>query len=251
MPSSPPIALEPPLGNDFSGSQPRFAAANSLAAAVTLSASAGFLDGFAYVGHGHTFASAMTGDLVLLGIAMTQSSSKALAYVYPLLAYVVGVIAANLLGRPGVRRRLPASLHFVTLLAEIVVLAAIPMLAGTLNDRILVAVITVSTAMQNTSFRNIGTRTYNSIIMTGNLQNFSNALVLGTEPDGQAARGQVLDLGLVIASFVSGATLGAYVTPRFQDFATLVPALLLSSLAAALFWSSDSRPAKGSGASFL
>ncbi|MGD0633574.1 MAG: YoaK family protein [Beijerinckiaceae bacterium] len=249
MTSSPPTAFEPELNQGFPRPRPRFAAANSLAAAVALSASAGFLDGFAYAGHGHTFASAMTGNMVLLGIALTQSGSKALAYVYPLLAYVVGVIAANLLGRPGVRRRLPASLHFITLLAEITVLAIVPFLPGSLDDHILVSVITVSTAMQNTSFRNIGTRTYNSVIMTGNLQSFSNALALGVWPGDRAAREQVLDLGLVIASFVLGAALGAYVTPRFQNFATLVPAILLLALAAALFRSPDSRPMEGSGAS--
>jgi uncharacterized membrane protein YoaK (UPF0700 family) len=249
MTSSPPTALETALYNGVPGSPPRLAAANSLATAVALSASAGFLDGFAYIGHGHIFASALTGDMVLLGVALTQSSSKALSYVYPLLAYVAGVVAANLLGRPGVRRRLPASLHFVTLLIEIVVLAAIPLLAGVLNDQILVAVITVSTAMQNTSFRNIGTRTYNSVIMTGNLQAFSNALVLGAGSGARAAREQALDLSLVLASFILGAGLGAYLTPRFGDFATLAPALLLLALAAALFWSADSRPVDGSSVS--
>jgi uncharacterized membrane protein YoaK (UPF0700 family) len=221
--------------------QPRLIAANSFAAASVLSVCAGFLDGFAYIGHGHRFASAMTGNMVLLGIMLTQSLPKALSYAYPLVAYIVGVFIISLLEHPGAKRYLPYALHLMTLLLEIVVLVIIPFLPGAIDDHIVVSVITISTAMQNTSFRNIGTHTYNSVIMTGNLQNFTRTLARGVWTKDRAARAQLRDLGLVITSFILGAGLGAYATPRFMNFSTLVPAVLLLILAVVLFRSSDGR----------
>jgi uncharacterized membrane protein YoaK (UPF0700 family) len=234
MTSAPPPVLDPSTRSALPKGRPHPAAANGIAAAGVLSACAGFLDGFAYLGHGHIFASAMTGNMVLLGITLAQSLPKALAYALPLLAYAVGVITVSLLEHPRARRWLPGSLHFMTLVIEIAVLTVIPFLPGNLDDRTLVSLITASTAMQNTSFRNIGTRTYNSTIMTGNLQNFSNALTRSAWAANAAARAQLRDLGFTLTSFICGAVLGAYVTPRFGNFSTLVPALLLLALAAAL-----------------
>ena len=229
---SAPVLAQPPARR-------RFAVANSLATALALSLSAGYLDGFTFVGHGHTFASAMTGNMVLLGVNIAQTGPKAAAYVYPLLAFIFGVILANLLARPGFRRHSPVSPHSITLLIEIAVLTAVAFLPAGLEDHVVVSVITVSTAMQNTSFRNIGPRTYNSIIMTGNLQVFSNALATGIWPGDKAAREQVRDLGAVLTSFVAGAAFGALATPRFGNHATLAPAGLLVALAIALALSSD------------
>jgi len=208
---------------------------------MALSVSAGYLDGFTYIGHGHTFASAMTGNMVLLGVNLALSGAAALSYFYPLLAFVFGVIVANLLGRGEVRRHMTLSPHFVTLFVEILVLTGVAFLATGIDDHIIVAVVTVSTAMQNTSFRNIGTRTYNSIIMTGNLQNFSNSLATGVWPGDRAAREQVRDLGAVLLSFIIGAVLGTLATPRFGDRATLAPATLLVVVALALAFSADDR----------
>jgi uncharacterized membrane protein YoaK (UPF0700 family) len=222
-------------------SRSRYAAANSLATAMVLSVSAGYLDGFTYIGHGHTFASAMTGNMVLLGVNLALSGVGALAYLYPLLAFVFGVIVANVLGREKIRRHLSISPHLVTLIIEIIVLTGVAFLAAGVDDHILVAIVTVSTAMQNTSFRNIGTRTYNSIIMTGNLQTFSNSLATGVWPGDRAAREQVRDLGAVLVSFVVGAALGTLATPRFGDRATLAPAALLFVVALALTFSADAR----------
>lgn len=229
------VIADKPIG----AGRPHFTAANSLAVAMALSLSAGYLDGFTFVGHGHSFASAMTGNMVLLGINLAEMTPQALGNLYPLVAFVFGVISANLLLRKSIRRFLPFSPHFTTLLIEIAVLTGVAFLPGSVEDHILVAVVTISTAMQNTSFRNIGTRTYNSVIMTGNLQTFSNSLVVGIWPGDGAAREQVRDLGAILTSFVLGAALGALATPRFGNHATLAPAVLLAIVAVALIFSAD------------
>ena len=216
----------------------RFPAANSLATAMALSACAGFLDGFTYIGHGHVFASAMTGNMVLLGIHIANDHDV-LTYVLPLLAYIAGVLLAHTMLRETPRRILGYRPHIVTLCLEIVVLSALALAPHHLKDDLLVPIITISTAMQNTTFRNIGTRTYNSIIMTGNLQTFSNSLAAGVSPLTPAKLIEACELFAIIASFVLGAALGAALTAPFGLHALLIPAAVLALGAIILMMSRD------------
>jgi len=49
----------------------------TLASGAILAAAGGFLDGLTYVGHGHVFANAMTGNVILLGIEGFEGSWSA------------------------------------------------------------------------------------------------------------------------------------------------------------------------------
>ncbi len=208
--------------------------ADSLACALILSASAGYLDAFTFLGHGHSFASAMTGNMVLLGVNLGHSTADALGSFYPLLAFAVGATVADFVGRPGVRRHLPLPAHLSALIVEVAVLCAVAVLPVGFDDRLLVSVVALTTAVQNTTFRNIGTRPYNSTIMTGNLQNLAKSLVGEVWTGGAKAREQARNLATVIASFIAGAAAGSAATPRFGNPATLAPAVLLAVLAAVL-----------------
>ena len=195
---------------------------------MALSASAGFLDAFTYLGHGKVFASAMTGNMVLLGTHIA-SRRDVLTYMLPIFAFVVGVILAHAMMRASVRRLLFERPHVVTLFVEIVVLLAVALVPIRLDDKTLVSVITISTAMQNTTFRHVGARTYNSVIMTGNLQAFSNALAGGIWPWSGATMAEARDLGAVLVSFVCGAALGAMLSPSLGMHAVLLPAGVLAA----------------------
>ena len=206
---------------------------------MVLSFSAGHLDGFTYTAHGQAFASAMTGNLVLLGISLTGASPTTLAHLFPLLAFLCGVVLADILGRDAVRRHLLVSPHAVTLLFEVAVLTGIAFAPVVLEDRLLVALLTLSAAMQNASFRTVGTSKYNSIVMTGNLQTFSNSVVLGVTSRDRAAWTHVRQLGFVALAFLVGAVSGSLVTPHIGDRATLVPATMLAVVAGVLIASSQ------------
>jgi uncharacterized membrane protein YoaK (UPF0700 family) len=45
-------------------------AAESITNSAVMASAGGFLDAFTYVGHGHVFANAITGNVVLLGVAL-------------------------------------------------------------------------------------------------------------------------------------------------------------------------------------
>ena len=206
--------------------RPRLAPDGLLIAAI-LSASAGFLDGFSFLGHGHVFASAMTGNMVLLGIHAATDGAVG-SYLAPLSAYVTGVLVAHVAGREGVRRRIGGRPYLVTLATQVLILVGLALAGRGLGNAALVSLITVGTAMQNASFRNIGTRTYNSVIMTGNLQAFSNAFAAGLMPPTRPKLAEAMVLGIVIAAFIGGAAGGALAVPPLGLHALLVPAALLA-----------------------
>src|SRR5450432_4564827 len=57
---------------------------------AVLAAAGGFLDAFTYIGHGHVFANAMTGNVVLLGInAVGRNWHQSFRHLPPILAFLV------------------------------------------------------------------------------------------------------------------------------------------------------------------
>lgn len=60
---------------------------------ILLAIVGGFLDAYTFVCRGEVFANAQTGNLVLLGIALTKrNSGQAITALLPILAFVLGVI---------------------------------------------------------------------------------------------------------------------------------------------------------------
>ena len=57
-----------------------------------LAAVGGFLDAYTYLARGQVFANAQTGNIVLLGVHLSEGDfKKALSYLVPILAFVAGV----------------------------------------------------------------------------------------------------------------------------------------------------------------
>lgn len=70
--------------------------------------SSGFIDAVVYTLHGHVFAYAMTGNLVLLGVALsTHHPSDIVRHLLPLVSFAAGVV----LGKALLRFRPAVSLH--------------------------------------------------------------------------------------------------------------------------------------------
>jgi uncharacterized membrane protein YoaK (UPF0700 family) len=64
---------------------------------ILLAIVGGFLDAYSYVLRGEVFANAQTGNIVLLGLSIAEGNiRKALYYLIPILAFVLGVITAEI-----------------------------------------------------------------------------------------------------------------------------------------------------------
>ncbi|HEX3570771.1 MAG TPA: YoaK family protein [Acidobacteriaceae bacterium] len=191
---------------------PPYTSTASVAVALLLAAVAGQLDALVYLNHGRVFATAMTGNTVLLGVALlSHDASNVLHHAAPILAFVVGAVAARwLAGAAGVRA------HRLALIFEMVTVAAAGLLPGSFPQTALVACIAFVSAVQVESFRRIGPFSYNSTYVTGDLRGMAEGLagMLMAQPDlasRRRARLQFRDLGLVWVCFLGGAVCGAFI----------------------------------------
>lgn len=201
---------------------------NSLRVAALLTLSGGFLDAFTFVGHGQVFANAMTGNIVLMGIAVAaQDWAQALRHVPPLLAFIAGVFLANCLRLPRVRKII-VSPALVCLALEIVMLGIGSQLPADFPDAWLVPGIALVAAMQNSSFTHIGSSPYNSVMTTGNLRRSIESLFKGiTHKMDEGALHEARVFGLVCLCFLLGAVLGGICTLSMDNLALTLPVLML------------------------
>ena len=203
--------------------------------AAALSAVGGFLDAYTFLAHGGVFANAQTGNVVLFGAqAATGEWSQALRHVPPILAFIAGLLTAEVLARPAARRRLRRPAR-VVLLVECLVFVAVGCLPAATPDVIATVAIAWAATLQIGTFRQAGDVSYNATFTTGNLRSLvSSAAAWAVERDADAVR-RTRTLGAVVLSFAGGAVLGGVATRRWSTHAVVlvVPVLLLVLLSIA------------------
>jgi uncharacterized membrane protein YoaK (UPF0700 family) len=209
-------------------SPPPPAAERALSVALLLTASGGFLDAFTFVGHGHVFANAMTGNVVFLAVFIASAQRRsALRPVPSILAFLLGVFLAQLVRRP--KSRMPLLRPALACLSlEIFVLMIVSLLPRSFPDMILVPAIALVAAMQNSSFTHLESWVYNSVMTTGNLRRFAESLFNGTMLGrNMDALRQARVFGVICLCFFAGAAVGAFATARFHNSALWCPIAVL------------------------
>ncbi len=209
--------------------------ASLLALECILTVSGGFMDAYAFIAHGHVFANAQTGNVVYFAVYVTGGNlPEALRHLPPIMACILGVGAAKLLGVN------PEKVSFrATLLCqgiELVVLSALAVFAARLPDLWVVPIISFVAALQITSFDALGSWSFNSAMTTGNLKSATTGFVLWLMgKDRPNNRGKVIVSMTAVLSFLAGALLGGLVTSRHQAHA-LLPLVLLVFTGFLLTW---------------
>lgn len=67
---------------------------------ATLALAGGFLDAFTYLCHGAVFANAQTGNIVMLGVRLSEGNFRGvLTYTFPVLAFIVGILLTEIIRR--------------------------------------------------------------------------------------------------------------------------------------------------------
>jgi uncharacterized membrane protein YoaK (UPF0700 family) len=192
--------------------------ASSLGVGALLAAAGGFLDGFTYLLHGHVFANAMTGNVVLLGInCFSGSWHTALRHIPPIIAFVAGVAVAQAMQERS-KRRGDATSYAPVLLLEITVLLILSLLPSTTKDILFTISIAFAASVQVQTFRKVNGRSYNSTFTTGNLRTLSEAAVawsLGGH--NQSSARTVRDFSVICVAFLLGAIAGGYTAPAFGN----------------------------------
>ena len=176
-----------------------------------LATAGGFLDGFTYVGHGHVFANAMSGNVVLLGISCFSGSWRAALHILPaILAFLAGVSVSQAMQLRSKRRDVSPPYPAVLVL-EIAVLLILSLLPATSADILFTTSIAFAASVQVQTFRNVNGQVFNSTFTTGNLRILSEAAVGWFMEGHNAASAKVVrDFSAICAAFLAGATAGGY-----------------------------------------
>jgi uncharacterized membrane protein YoaK (UPF0700 family) len=197
-----------------------------------LATAGGFLDGFTYVGHGHVFANAMTGNVVLLGINCFSGSWQAgLRHLPAIVAFVMGVGTAQAI-QLRAKRRADTSPYPAVLLLEIAVLSLLSLLPAATPDILFTMSIAFAASIQVQTFREVDGHSYNSTFTTGNLRTLSEAAFTWFSEGYSPQTAQVVrDFSLICAAFLIGATGGGYTAQVFGNRALWCDIVLLALVA--------------------
>jgi len=207
-----------------------------LPSALLLGATGGLLDAVVYVLHGHVFANAMTGNVILLSIsAFSRDWMQAARHLVPISCFIAGVAASRYL------RLLPQLYASITVLAlEMVVLFATGLLPPSFPEMAFTAIISFTSAFQVSTFRQVGRFAYNSTFITGNLRTAAESSVnqfLGSDVQAQRSEAaKARKLFLICAYFLLGAMAGAWGAPHLGNRTLwLAEPLLLITLGRAIY----------------
>lgn len=202
----------------------------SLFIGALLAAIGGFLDGFVYVGHGHVFANAMTGNVVLLGIDLfSRSWGSSFQHLPPVLAFIVGVFISEGI-RVGMKNDATKAYN-TALMIEIIVLLLLSFFPKNTNDLFFAATIAFSSAVQVQAFRRVDGKSFNSTFITGNLRKLSEAIFLWIfgRRGNDRNTSIVVDFSTIIIAFLLGAIAGA-MSVALGNFALWCPVIVLSMI---------------------
>jgi uncharacterized membrane protein YoaK (UPF0700 family) len=200
----------------------------SLATGSVLMVATGFVDAYTFLRHGHVFAQAMTGNLVLIAIgafdpAIIEFWRPLVAY----LAFVLGVVAVWVWSRRDAANR--SGPQLATLGLQVIVLAVVGFLTGGALSALITAALAFASGMQIAAFQGVGRASFTTTVMTTNSMKTVNAALsalTGADPEDRAV---ARSYGTALGGFVAGAFLGALLSTLIGDRAAWVNAALFAA----------------------
>ena len=226
-PNRPPLREGDPRARAWHATSPSARFLIALSASCLLTAAGGMLDAWVYLDHGHIFANAQTGNIVLFAISLAAGDAAGAWRPIPsIAAFVVGLLRSRVAGT--VLKRSGLNSRTIRLTAECVLLLALAGVADRFSDHVVTACVGFLAAVQITSLSHIGDWSFNTGMTTGNLRSavsaFSKALFNPrSKPDWLHAAA----LANLCAAFALGAVAGSYLTPRWHGATLLAVASLV------------------------
>ena len=206
-----------------------------------LSLSGGLQDAYTYLGRGSVFANAQTGNIVFMGQSFfTGDWARFLHYLVPVLAFALGVAAAELI-RVFCKENRRLHWRQLVLLVEIVLLFGVGFLPEAWNLAAN-ALVSFACAMQVQAFRKVHGYPFASTMCIGNLRSGMDSLVTGLRlHDGGALR-KSGHYFAVILLFALGAGVGAQCMAPFGLHTIWISCALLCISLCLMFRKETTRP---------
>jgi uncharacterized membrane protein YoaK (UPF0700 family) len=200
----------------------------SLWFALLLTLANGFLDAHTYLVRGGVFATVQTANVIFFAIDTSERKfTAALAHVWPLLAFIVGVTLASHIKSGRVERTVPRPLVW-TMAIQAVALVVIGFVPASVPRSYVTVPISFLAAMQIGLFRNIGDLVYLPVATTGNLMRFVEAGYDGFVEKHAPSRRAFGVYGALIVAFAAGALIGAVASLALGVHAIWLPAGVLA-----------------------
>ena len=195
----------------------------SIELGILLALSGGLMDAYSYLVRGKVFANAQTGNILLLGINLSQGNlPTSFHYLFPVLSFTIGIAIAQL-----IRTKSKLNLHWrqLCLCLEIVILCFVGFIG---SDIIANSLTSLACGIQVQSFRKIHGNSIATTMCIGNLRSATENILSYAN----TKKAQNLESGLIyffiILCFVFGAILGNTMIPLLGQHMILIsPALLI------------------------
>jgi uncharacterized membrane protein YoaK (UPF0700 family) len=200
----------------------------SLRFAVLLTLCGGFMDAYTYISRGGVFANAQTGNVVLLGVDVSEAKWHAASqHLWPILAFIGGVALASYIKSDRAHRWDENPVRWA-----IAVQAAVLFTVGFVPESVPSAFATVPiafvAAMQIGLFRQVGDLAYLAIATSGNLMRLTEAGYGALVDRQEDKRFATRVYGAIVSAFVIGAVSGAVATRAWHERSAWVPAAVLT-----------------------
>jgi uncharacterized membrane protein YoaK (UPF0700 family) len=193
----------------------------SIQLGIILALTGGFMDAYSYLCRDHVFANAQTGNMLLLGINISEGKwSDALRYLLPVLAFTVGIALADVVR---VKMNDKNLLHWrqISALFEAIVLALVSFFSQDMN-LLANSLTSLACGIQVESFRKIRGSGIATTMCIGNLRNATqNICEYYHTKDRSAVEKGMLYYG-IIGCFIIGAVIGNVMIKLFAEKAILV-----------------------------
>ena len=195
----------------------------SIKLGVILAIAGGFMDAYSYMCRGKVFANAQTGNILLLGINI---SDMALHYLVPVLAFAIGIALADLVK---IRTKNLTLLHWrqISVFCEAVILLSVSFIPQDFN-LVANALTSLACGIQVESFRKIHGNGIATTMCIGNLRSATQHMCsYANTKDKEYIKKGLLYYGIIFF-FVIGAVIGNACVEMFAEKALLIASAILA-----------------------
>jgi uncharacterized membrane protein YoaK (UPF0700 family) len=196
--------------------------------ALLLTLTNGFMDAHTYYVRGGVFANVQTGNVIFFAIdASERRLGATFAHLWPILAFMVGVLLASYIKSGRVEHIVPHPLRWA-MAVQVVVLVVIGFVPVSVAHSVVTVPIAFLAALQMGLFRNIGDLAYLPVATTGNLMRFVESGYDGIVEKKAESRRACGIYGTLILAFTGGALIGAFASRAWGGHAIWLAAGILA-----------------------
>lgn len=193
---------------------------------IMLALAGGFMDAYSYLCRDHVFANAQTGNMLLLGVKLSEGNFReAFHYFAPVLAFTIGIVLSDLIRY---KRQDKSWLHWrqISVLIEALILLGVAFLPQ--NQNLLANSLTsLSCGIQVESFRKIHGNGIATTMCIGNLRSGTQSFCdYFLKKQKASLRKGFLYYGIIFC-FILGAVIGSLVIGWLHEKAILICSAIL------------------------